>query len=142
MTEQRYLPIKESLGYKNTKEALWKIFSVNLDDLEIQKGGDENFNFSFTYKSYKMTMGIYDTGKNIQFQAGEGGLFSVTLPNPKYPKQSFQKIVSLSYLVNDKNISERIRWCLGRNLEEIEYAMQVLKDYLDSDEAKVLLENA
>ncbi|HEL0009670.1 TPA: hypothetical protein TUL06_000878 [Streptococcus equi subsp. zooepidemicus] len=130
MSEQ-YLSIKESLGYKNVKQALWTIFSANLDEISIHEGEDENFNFVFTYKNCEMMMGIYDTGKNIQFQAGEGGLFSVSLPNPKYPKQSFQKIVSLSYLISDKNVSENIRWCLGLDMKSVEYAMRVLKDYLD-----------
>ena len=33
MTEH-YLPIKESLGYKNVKQALQNVFSVNLDDIK------------------------------------------------------------------------------------------------------------
>lgn len=73
MSEQ-YLSIKESLGYKNVKQALWNVFSVDLDGIKIREGEYENFGFDFKYKGYKMNMGIAATGKRVQFEAGEGGL--------------------------------------------------------------------
>ncbi|HEL0607429.1 TPA: hypothetical protein TUT21_001924, partial [Streptococcus equi subsp. zooepidemicus] len=57
MSEQ-YLPIKESLGYKNVKQALWNVFSVDLDNIKIREGEYENFGFDFKYKGYKLNMGI------------------------------------------------------------------------------------
>ena len=77
MTKINYLPIKESLGYKNVRQALMTIFSVDLDDQEIQRGEDENFNFLFRYKDYEMTIGISSTRKHVQLEAGEGGLFNI-----------------------------------------------------------------
>ncbi|HFI0230901.1 TPA: DUF6572 domain-containing protein [Streptococcus suis] len=136
-----YLPIKESLGYQNVKKALWNVFAADLDDISIDEKPFESFSFLFHYKDYEMTMLISDTEKHVQFQAGEGGLFSISLPNPRYPTASFQKKVSLSYLISDKHISDKLRWCLGQDKEAVEYAMKVLKDYLDSDDAKILLES-
>lgn len=62
MTEH-YLPIKESLGYKNVKQALQNVFSVNLDDIQIRAGEYENFSFLFTYNNYFMTMLLSSTKK-------------------------------------------------------------------------------
>lgn len=45
------LPARASLGYKNVRQALMTVFSVDLDDQEIQKGEDESFNFLFRYKN-------------------------------------------------------------------------------------------
>ena len=89
-----YLTIRESLGYQNVKQALEKIFSIDLDTIAIHEGEDENFNFSFVYKGYHMTMGISSTGKNRQLEAGEGGLFNIwftqageqNFPLPFYPR--------------------------------------------------------
>lgn len=64
MTEQ-YLPIKESLGYKNVKTALWDVFATDLDKIQIREGEYENFSFGFKYKTYEMSMRIAATGKHI-----------------------------------------------------------------------------
>ena len=134
MREEQYLSIKVSLGYKNVKQALWTIFSVNLDEILIHDGEDENFNFVFTYKNCEMTMGISSTGKYTQFEAGEGGLFNVWFSH--YVGKRFA-ITFLYEVIGD----ESIKRVFGKDEQSIEYAMRVLKDYLDSDEAKVLLKN-
>ncbi|WP_231196465.1 hypothetical protein [Streptococcus equi] len=82
MSEERYLPIKESLGYKNVRQALWNVFSVDLNHIIIDEKLFESFSFRFQYREYEMTMIISDTEKHVQFQAGEGGLFDVWIPNP------------------------------------------------------------
>lgn len=58
-----YLPIKESLGYKNVKQALWKVFLADLDTIPIQEGEFENFSFPFSYNNYEMTMLLSSTEK-------------------------------------------------------------------------------
>ncbi|HEL1334247.1 TPA: hypothetical protein TVS37_000533 [Streptococcus equi subsp. zooepidemicus] len=137
MSEQ-YLSIKESLGYKHVKQVLWNVFSVDLDGIKIREGEYENFGFDFKYKGYKMNMGIAATGKRVQFEAGEGGLFDILFSNLK---DSVFGITFFYDLVSDKNVSERIRRVFGKDEQSIEYAMRVLKDYLDSDEARVLWKN-
>ena len=51
---ETYLPVKESLGYKNVKTALLNIFQMNLDDLFILENSYEGFNFSITYRGYEV----------------------------------------------------------------------------------------
>ena len=36
-----YLPTRDSLGYQNVKQALEKIFSIDLDTIAIHEGEDE-----------------------------------------------------------------------------------------------------
>lgn len=38
-----YLPIRESLGYQNVKQALEEVFSIDLDMIAIHEGEDEKF---------------------------------------------------------------------------------------------------
>lgn len=129
-----YLPIRDSLGYQNVKQALEKIFSINLDTITINKGEDENFSFPFAYKGYHMTMGISSTGKNRQLEAGEGGLFNIWFTQTD--EQRFS-IIFLSKIIDDKNIKR----VYGRDKKSVEHTLQLLKDYLDSDRAEVLLKN-
>ncbi|HEM3577738.1 TPA: hypothetical protein U1C15_001383 [Streptococcus suis] len=132
-----YLPIKESLGYQNVKKALWNVFAADLDDMSIDEKPFESFSFLFHYKNYEMTMDISDTEKHVQFQAGEGGLFGIWFSNPN------DELFGGSFLyelIKDKQIKERVRRILGRDEETVEYAMKVLKDFLDSDDAKILLD--
>ncbi|WP_237699413.1 hypothetical protein [Streptococcus equi] len=75
-----------------------------------------------------MNMGIAATGKRVQFEAGEGGLFDILFSNLK---DSVFGITFFYDLVSDKNVSERIRRVFGKDEQSIEYAMRVLKDYLD-----------
>ncbi|MCD3367547.1 hypothetical protein [Streptococcus equi] len=138
MSEEQYLPIKESLGYKNVRQALWNVFSVDLNHIIIDEKLFESFSFRFQYREYEMTMIISDTEKHVQFQAGEGGLFDVWIPNPN---NSFWGSSNLYELVSDQTTKEKIRYIFGKNEKDVEYALQVLKDFLDSDEAKVLLKN-
>ena len=35
-----YLPTRDSLGYQNVKQALEKIFSIDLDTIKINEGDD------------------------------------------------------------------------------------------------------
>ena len=51
---EAYLPTRDSLGYQNVKQALEKIFSIDLDTIKINEGDDENFNFPFMYNGYHM----------------------------------------------------------------------------------------
>ena len=131
-----YLPVKESLGYKNVKTALWNVFGVDLDTVSIHVGENENFNFPFEYKKYKMTMGIFSTGKQIQFEFGEGGEFGVLFPNPKYPEHSFLRKEFFHNLISDKHLSEQVEYAFGKDEQSLERALKILKNFLDSDEAK------
>ena len=129
-----YLPIRESLGYQNVKQALEQVFSIDLDTIAIHEGEDENFNFPFVYKGYHMTMGISSTGKNRQLEAGEGGLFNICFTQAD--EQRFS-ITFLSKIIDDKSI-KRVYGCDEKSVEQ---TLQLLKDFLDSDRAEVLLKN-
>ncbi|HEL1145015.1 TPA: hypothetical protein TVK10_001861, partial [Streptococcus equi subsp. zooepidemicus] len=73
MSEEQYLPIRESLGYRNVKKALWSVFLVDLDEIKIREGEYENFGFILKYKTYEIIIWIASTEKNKQFEYGEGG---------------------------------------------------------------------
>lgn len=129
-----YLPTRDSLGYQNVKQALEKIFSIDLDTIKINEGDDENFNFPFMYNGYYMTIGISSTGKNTQLEAGEGGLFNIWFAQTD--EQRFS-ITFLSKVIDDKSI----RRVYGRDEESVERTLSILKDFLNSDKAEVLLKN-
>lgn len=129
-----YLPTRDSLGYQNVKQALEKIFSIDLDTIAIHEGEDENFNFPFAYKGYHMTMGISSTGKNRQLEVGEGGLFNIWFT--QMDEQRFS-ITFLSKVIDVKSI----RRVYGRDEKSVEHTLQLLKDFIDSDRAEVLLKN-
>ena len=129
-----YLPIRDSLGYQNVKQALSKIFSIDLDTIAIHEGDDENFNFPFMYYGYHMTIGISSTGKNTQLEAGEGGLFNIWFTQTDEEKFS---VTFLSKLIDDKSI----RRVYGRDEKSVERTLNILKDFLNSDKAEVLLKN-
>ena len=129
-----YLPIIESLGYQNVKQALERVFSIDLDTIAIHEGEDENFNFSFVYKGYHMTIGISSTGKNRQLEAGEGGLFNIWFTQAD--EQGFS-VTLLSQIIDDKSIKR----VYGRDKKSVEHTLQLLKDFLDSERAEVLLKN-
>ena len=129
-----YLPIRDSLGYQNVKQALERVFSFNLDTITIHEGEDENFNFPFAYKGYYMTMGISSTGKTAQLEAGEGGLFNIWFTQTD--EQRFS-VTLLSQVIDDKSIKR----VYGHDEESVERTLQLLKDFLDSDRAEVLLKN-
>ena len=131
---EAYLPIRESLGYQNVKKALEKIFSIDLDTIAIHEGEDENFNFPFVYKGYHMTMGISSTGKNRQLEAGEGGLFNIWFTQAD--EQRFS-ITFLSKIIDDKSLKR----VYGRDKKSVEHTLQLLKDFLNSDRAAVLVKN-
>ena len=63
---ETYLPVKESLGYKNVKTALLNIFQMNLDDLFILENSYEGFNFSITYRGYDVEMGARPLRRTLQ----------------------------------------------------------------------------
>lgn len=129
-----YLPIRESLGYQNIKQALEQVFSIDLDTIAIHEGEDENYNFPFVYKGYHMTIGISSTGKNRQLEAGEGGLFNIWFTQAGEQKFS---ITFLSKIIDDKSLKR----VYGRDKKSVEHTLQLLKDFLDSDRAEVLLKN-
>jgi hypothetical protein len=126
--------IRESLGYQNVKQALERVFSINLDTIAIHEGEDENFNFPFVYKGHHMTMGISSTSKNRQLEAGEGGLFNIWFTQTD--EQRFS-VTLLSQVIDDKSIKR----VYGRDKKSVEHTLQLLKDFLDSDRAEVLLKN-
>ena len=129
-----YLTIRESLGYQNVKQALEQVFSIDLDTIAIHEGEYENFNFPFVYKGYHMTMGISSTGKNRQLEAGEGGLFNIWFTQAGEQKFS---ITFLSKIIDDKSLKR----VYGRDKKSVEHTLQILKDFLDSERAEVLLKN-
>lgn len=139
MTEH-YLPVKESLGYKNVKKALKMFFSIDLDKITIREGGYENFRFDLTYNRIPIIIIVAATGKHQQFEIGEGGTVTISLPDPDYPTSSFSETQFLDCVIKDPTIEKRIRHISGKK-EEVEFAFKVLKDYLESDEAKLLLKN-
>ena len=136
---ETYLPVKESLGYKNVKQALMAVFSINLDTIPIREGEFENFGFELDYNSVLVDIIITATGKNQQFEIGEGGLIQIFLPDSDYPENSFLKKKSLEWIVKDSDIQEKLKYILGKRESEIIFAFNFLKDYLDSDEAKELV---
>ena len=129
-----YLPTRDSLGYQNVKQALEKIFSIDLDTIAIHEGEDENFNFPFMYKGYHMTIGISSTGKNTQLEVGEGGLFNIWFV--RTDEQRFS-VTFLSKVIDDKSIKR----VYGRDEKSVEHTLQLLKYFIDSDRAEVLLKN-
>lgn len=129
-----HFSIRESLGYQNVKQALEQVFSIDLDTIAIHEGEDENFNFPFVYKGYHMTMGISSTGKNTQLEAGEGGLFNIWFTQAD--EQRFS-IAFLPKIIDDKSIKR----VYGRDKKSVEQTLQILKDFLDSERAEVLLKN-
>ena len=129
-----YLPIRDSLGYQNVKQALERVFSIDLDTIAIHEGEDENFNFPFAYKGYHMTIGISSTSKNRQLEAGEGGLFNIWFTQADEQKFS---ITFLSKIIDDKSIKR----VYGRDEESVEHTLQLLKEFLDSEKAEMLLKN-
>lgn len=129
-----YLPTRESLGYQNVKQALERVFSIDLDTIAIHEGEDENFNFPFVYKGYHMTIGISSTSKNRQLEAGEGGLFNIWFTQTDEQKFS---VTLLSQAIDDKSIKR----VYGHDKKSVEHTLQLLKDFLDSDRAEVLLKN-
>lgn len=140
MTEH-YLPIKESLGYKNVKKALWNVFQIDLDKIPIREGEYENFGFDLTYNSIPTKVVVAGTGKHQQFEFGEGGMVTISLPDPDYPTSSFLKTQFLESVIKDQKIKKRVRYLSGKKEENVEFLFKVLKDYLESDEAKLLLKN-
>ncbi|HEL0000752.1 TPA: hypothetical protein TUT20_001799 [Streptococcus equi subsp. zooepidemicus] len=138
MSEEQYLPIRESLGYRNVKKALWNVLSVDLDGIKIREGEYENFGFTLYYKGYSIMMVLSGTGKHTQFEFGEGGKLSILLPNPK---DTLWGSSNLYELIFDKVTKEKLEYIFGKNEKDVEYALQVLRDFLDSNEAKVLLKN-
>ena len=140
MTEH-YLPVKESLGYKNVKTALWNVFQIDLDKITIREGEYENFGFDLTYNSIPTKVVVAGTGKNQQFEIGEGGKITISLPNPDYPTSAFLKTQFFHRVIKNPMIKDRVRYLFGKKEEDIEFVFKVLRDYLESDEAKLLLKN-
>lgn len=130
---EEYLPIKKSLGYKEVSSALMEVFSINLGDLPIREGEYENFTFSFTYKGCDMNISITSTEKNKQFEYGEGGHFSISLPNPKYPNNSFLKNIYFHNLLSDEVLINDVKYAFGKKTGSIKRALITLKNYLDSE---------
>ncbi len=129
---QRYLPVKESLGYKNLKIALMNVFGVNLDREKISEGEFENFKFILQYSELEVKIFISSTEKDVPFQYGEGGELGIYLANPDYPDKSILSEKSLNYFIEDMEKSKMVEFVSGKNVEKLEKALQILKEYLDS----------
>ena len=65
-------------------------------------------------------------------EAGEGGLFNIWFTQTDEEKFS---VTFLSKLIDDKSI----RRVYGGNKDSIEHTLNILKDFLNSDKAEVLL---
>lgn len=135
---EKYLPIKESLGYKEVKSALEDVFSINLADIQIREGEYENFTLSLQYKGYDINLIVSSTGKNRQFECGEGGRFSISLPNPNYPQASFLKNIYFHNLLSDEKLIDNVKYAFGKKNGSIKRALMTLKNYLDSEYNKKL----
>lgn len=129
--KEAYLPIKESVGYNNIKNILNVIFSIDLDDIDIREGEDENFAFEFIYFNTEINIVVSATGKSGQFNVGEGGLISILLPNPNYPFQSFLPKQFIESIIDDEHVKSKVRHLLGKRKSDVHLAFQLLKDYLD-----------
>ena len=83
-----YLPIRNSLGYQNVKQALEKIFSIDLDTIAIHEGEDENFNFPFVYKGYHqpVKIGNWKLERVACLTFGSLKLMNRDFPLPFYPR--------------------------------------------------------
>lgn len=128
---ETYLPVRKSLGYQNLKKALAKIFSICLDDEEINVFEFENFKYILNYKKNQVKLFITDTEKNVQFQFGEGGVLSIYLPNPEFPDHSFLPEKPISDIISDKEQSLFLEFVSGKRDTDVESAVRILKDYLD-----------
>ena len=84
---------------------------------------------------------LSSTEKKAQFNFGEGGMFDILFPNPKYPEHSFLEETFFYNFIQNKEVKGSVENIFGRKERDIEHAMRILKDFLDSDEAKVLLKN-
>lgn len=81
-----------------------------------------------------MTIGISSTGKNTQLEVGEGGLFNIWFVQTD--EQRFS-VTFLSKVIDDKSIKR----VYGRDEKSVEHTLQLLKYFIDSDRAEVLLKN-
>src|SRR3712207_2998945 len=111
MSEQ-YLPVRESLGYQQLKEALWEVFKVDLDKIMICHSGCEDFFFLYKYKEYEMRLGISSTMKNMQLETGEGGILTIRFPSPEYPRDSSFNWRSFPYLFGRFGVKRRCKICV------------------------------
>ncbi|MGT2743042.1 hypothetical protein ACVRXX_07070 [Streptococcus plurextorum] len=130
MTEL-YLPIEDSLGYKIVREALLNVFHKDLDNIEIIRGEYENFGFKFSYKNYDTIMWLASTRKNVPFEYGEGGNFTISVPNPKYPSESFLETIYFHNLLTDRHLRDQVKYVFGKNKGTIENALLIFKNYVD-----------
>ena len=134
LNERRLLTYEREFGLSECQTSFREIFSIDLDTITINEGDDENFNFPFVYKGYHMTMGISSTSKNRQLEAGEGGLFNIWFTQTDEQKFS---VTLLSQVIDDKSIKR----VYGHDKKSVEHTLQLLKDFLDSERAEVLLKN-
>lgn len=127
---ETYLPIRESVGYENLKEAVAKVFFVNLDELEIQAENYEDFSFKLPNLEKDIFIGITASAKHQQFNFGEGGKVSIMVENPKYPIESMFPEVPFYMLLADENLSREVDHTFGDNEEKIERTLHLLEAYL------------
>lgn len=130
MTE-KYLPIRESLGYKNVRLAMLNVFNFELDNTLVHEGKFENFNFNFLYNNQELTLAITSSEKNRQLEAGNGGIFNIWFLNPNYPEASILDIQFFYDLLDDEEKINKVKRVFGDDQPAIEKALQILKDYLE-----------
>lgn len=128
---EKYLPIRESVGYKNVRLAMLNVFNFELDNITIHEGDFENFNFKFLYNQQELTLAVTSSEKNRQLEAGEGGIFNIWFPNPNYPKTSILDIQFFYDLLDDEEKSKKVKRVFGDNEPAVEEALVILKEYLD-----------
>ncbi|MWV55911.1 hypothetical protein [Streptococcus zhangguiae] len=89
------------------------------------------------YHSIQIDMGISSTGKNLQFNIGEGGTFEILLPNPNNPEKSFMTRRFFHHFIEDSRVKEKVKYIFGKDQKSIESALQILKDFLDSPKSTI-----
>lgn len=124
---ENYLPVKDSIGYINLRKALNNVFHIDLDKISIRESNYENFSFELPGLEKNVRIGITATAKNQQFNAGPGGILSIMVENPSYPRDSIMPVTPFYNLV-DHDLREKIEYAFGKNLEKLDLALEIFKE--------------
>lgn len=124
---ENYLPVRDSVGYINLKQAMSNIFLVDLNKLTIRESNYENFSFAFPDFGKNTRIGITATAKDQQFNAGPGGILSIMVDNPRYPKDSIMPVTPFYSLV-EHDLREKVEYAFGKDLEKLETALEIFRE--------------
>ncbi|GAK30157.1 hypothetical protein WOSG25_012540 [Weissella oryzae SG25] len=124
---ENYLPVRDSVGYINLKQAMNNVFLINLDEIAIRESNYENFSFELPGFGKNVRIGITATAKNQQFNAGSGGILSIMVENPSYPQDSIMPITPFYNLV-EEDLREKVEYAFGKNSKELETALEIFKE--------------